>query len=64
MLKLFIQLLSEIPSETVVLHTMGVDTYTASEMIKEMQSGSEIGVQYVSDFSRVVRDFLGQQAKK
>lgn len=58
-----IALLRELPSHTIVWRTTG-KSFTAEELIKEIELGTETGLQYASDLLRIARDFLSRKAKK
>ena len=64
-LKVFAGLVNEVvPSDTVLWKTSQGRTLTAEEISHEIESGSEIGLQYASDVLRVSRDFLKSMAKR
>jgi hypothetical protein len=64
-LKVFAGLVDEVvPSDTILWKTSQGRTLTAEEISHEIESGSEIGLQYASDVLRVSRDFLKSMAKR
>jgi len=61
--KVFANLLREVPEDTIVFKaTSGI--FTAKDMIKEVEDGTEFGHQYGSDVLRIARDLLARQAQK
>lgn len=55
--RVFIQLLMELPADRVV-HTTMSKKWTAAAMVAEVEQGTEAGLLYISDFFRIVRDFM------
>jgi hypothetical protein len=52
------------PSDTVVWRTTNGDEYTADEIRRHIEEGTEIGREYASDLFRISRDFLRRQANR
>ena len=52
------------PSDKEIYRSLDGNTMTGEEMVKEIQSGSSIGIKYTSDLLRVSRDLLARQAAK
>ncbi len=60
----FASLLAEVlPADTVVWRT-STGVYTAAELRKQIEEGTEIGRQYASDLLRISRDFLMRKAQR
>jgi hypothetical protein len=59
-----IKLLQEVPADTIVFRTANNDTYTAAQLITELEQSTELGHSYGSDMLRVCRDFIKRQANK
>ena len=58
-----ITLLRELPADTIVATYLdGHPPRTAGDMIEELSSGSEVGLQWGGDLLRVARDYLVRQA--
>ena len=53
-----------IPADTVIWRTATGDSFTANELRKNIEQGTEIGQQYSSDVLRVARDFLKRKANR
>jgi hypothetical protein len=53
-----------IPADTVMWRTATGDSFTAAELCKHIQDGTDIGQQYSSDVLRVARDFLKRKANR
>jgi len=55
-------LLSEVsPSDSVAWRTLDGTVYTAEQLRKEIQAGTQIGQQYATDLLRIARDFLARK---
>lgn len=64
-LDIFAGLIHEVvPANTVIWKTAQGKLFTAKELRKQIEDGTEIGQQYASDVLRVARDFLKTMAKK
>lgn len=60
----FAGLLAEVlPADTVVWRTSS-GVYTAAELRRQIEEGSEVGRQYASDLLRIARDFLMRKANR
>lgn len=59
----FSTLLSELPKEKIVWKTLDGHKFTAFELAKEIEEGSDFGKQYISDILRIVRDMVARKAK-
>jgi hypothetical protein len=58
-------LLGEIaPADSVAWRTADGASFTAEQLRREIESGSELGQQYASDLLRVARDMLARQATR
>lgn len=63
MKEVLIQLLGELPANTVVARYMMPDgVFTAVRMIGELEQDSEVGRQWAGDLLRVSRDMLVRKA--
>lgn len=64
-LKVFAGLVNEVvPADTILWKTSQGQILTAEQISHEIESGSEIGLQYASDVLRISRDFLKSMAKR
>ncbi|MEB3309630.1 MAG: TOPRIM nucleotidyl transferase/hydrolase domain-containing protein [Snowella sp.] len=64
-LKVFAGLVNEVvPADTILWKTSQGQVLTAEQISHEIESGSEIGLQYASDVLRISRDFLKSMAKR
>jgi len=62
---IFASLIKEIiPSNSVVWKTSDGNLFTAQELSKEIEEGSDLGKQYISDVLRIARDMLSRKAKR
>ncbi|HSO00811.1 MAG TPA: hypothetical protein VLS89_21115 [Candidatus Nanopelagicales bacterium] len=52
------------PGDTIAWRTSDGHTYTADDISREIESGTEAGHQYARDLVRVAIDFLGRQARR
>jgi len=52
------------PADAIAWQTSDGDTYTAEEISREVEEGTEIGHQYARDIMRVAIDFLRRQARR
>lgn len=58
-------LLAEVTSEdTVIYRTMDGSRITAREMMRHVDSGTDLGREFASDLLRISRDFLARQARR
>lgn len=58
-------LLAEVTSEdTVIYRTMDGSRITAREMMRHVDSGTDLGREFASDLLRISRDFLARQAQR
>lgn len=63
--KIFINLIKEISnSETIMYKTLDGFEYSARQLVKEIENGTEVGKAYSSDILRIARDILKRNAKK
>lgn len=53
-----------IPATTVIWKTATGELFTAEELRKQIEEGTEIGQQYASDVLRVARDFMKRKANR
>lgn len=53
-----------VPAETIIWRTANGEAFTAAELRKQIEEGTEIGRQYSSDVLRVARDFLKSMANR
>lgn len=53
-----------IPANTIIWRTATGDLFTADELRKQIEEGTEVGQQYASDVLRVARDFLKRKANR
>jgi hypothetical protein len=61
--EVFAGLIREVmPATTTVWRTSEGYSFTAKQLLEEIENGSEIGRQYAADLLRVARDFLKRQA--
>lgn len=51
-----------VPATTILWRTSEGYSFTAKQLLEEIENGSEIGRQYAADLLRVARDFLKRQA--
>lgn len=58
----FINLLKEICDNTIVYKTMD-KTYTAVDMIHEIENNTEIGYYFINEILRISRDLLIRQER-
>jgi DnaJ-class molecular chaperone len=58
-----IALLEEVPPST-VMWTTTEGSFSAGEIIEQLEAGEELGKQYASDVLRVTRDFMARQVHK
>lgn len=59
--------MSEYPqifAKTVIWRTANGESFTADEVRKQIEEGTDIGQQYASDVLRVARDFLKRMANR
>lgn len=61
---IFIKLLEEIPSDTIVFKTVSGKLYNAQNIIDGFKLNSELSKIYMSNFLRISRDILKRQAQK
>jgi hypothetical protein len=52
------------PADAILWETSGGQVYTAADLRRHIEAGSEIGRQYASDLLRVSRDFLRRRAAR
>ncbi len=60
----YINLLKELPDDTIVFKTTSGIKYTAKKMIELINNNDSIGKEYISDLMRISRDILKRQANK
>ncbi|SDY53481.1 DUF4276 family protein [Acinetobacter kyonggiensis] len=60
----FATLLQELPKEKIVWKTLDGNTFNALELSKEIENGTDLGKQYISDLLRIARDMLARKAEK
>ncbi len=61
---IFASLIREIvPSASIVWKTSKGDQLTAQELLRQIEEGTELGRQYISDVLRIARDMLSRKAK-
>jgi len=60
----FATLLQELPKEKIVWKTLDGDIFNALKLSKEIEEGTDLGKQYISDLLRIARDILARKAKK
>lgn len=53
-----------LPANTVIWRTANGESFTADELRKQIEEGTDIGQQYASDVLRVARDFLKRMANR
>ncbi len=53
-----------IPANTIIWRTATGELFTADELRKQIEEGTEVGQQYASDVLRVARDFLKRKANR
>ncbi|HBL10356.1 MAG TPA: hypothetical protein DD379_02890 [Cyanobacteria bacterium UBA11162] len=53
-----------IPADTIIWRTATGELFTADELRKQIEEGTEVGQQYASDVLRVARDFLKRKANR
>lgn len=64
-LKIFSNILKEVfDKQQVMYKTLNSYQYTAEDMVKNIEEGSELGRTYVADLLRISRDLLKRQAQK
>lgn len=59
---IFVQLLREVPPDTVVWRSMS-GPFTAEKLIQDFLERGELGQQYAADFLRIARDLLTRKAE-
>ena len=52
------------PADTILWETSDGESYTAAQLRRELEAGSEVGRQYASDLLRVSRDYLRRKARQ
>jgi len=63
--QIFVSLINEVtPADTVVWRISGGYNITARKLATEIEQGSDLGKQYISDVLRIVRDMLARQARE
>jgi len=60
----FATLLQELPKEKIVWKTLDGNVLNALELSKEIEEGTDLGKQYISDLLRIARDMLARKAVK
>lgn len=60
----FVTLLQELPADKIVWKTLDGDVFDAFSLSKEIEEGTDLGKQYVSDLLRISRDMLARKARK
>ncbi|WP_081253189.1 DUF4276 family protein [Pseudomonas yamanorum] len=60
----FSTLLRELPGSAVAWKTLSGDTYSAEDLAKNVEEGTDLGKQYVTELLRVARDLILRKAKK
>ncbi len=64
-LKIFSNLLKEVyEKQTIVYRTMDGYTYSASDIVQQIEDGTELGKNYAADLLRMSRDFMIRKANK
>ncbi len=64
-LKIFSNLLKEVyEQQTVVYRTMDGYTYSAAEIVQQIENGTDLGRSYTADLLRMSRDFMIRKANK
>jgi len=62
---IFASLIRElIPSDTIIWRTSDGDEFTSQQLLKEIEEGSNMGKQYISDILRIARDMLARKARR
>ena len=63
-MKTYINLLKELPDNTIIFKSSSNKKYTNLEMITELENNTELGRIYISDLLRISRDLLKRQVNK
>lgn len=63
-MKTYINLLKELPDNTIIFKLSSNKKYTNLEMINELENNTELGRIYISDLLRISRDILKRQSNK
>ena len=63
-LKVFVNLVREVVTPETIIWKTSNSELTAQQLCNEIESGSELGLQYVSDVLRISRDFIRSMATR
>lgn len=63
-MEIYINLLNELPANTIVFKTSSGVSYTARQMVEFINTNNSVGKEYISNLMRISRDILKRKANK